>query len=39
MNKQEIIKALENDMLIPYLQTWELVRIVDFVIENYKEYE
>ena len=35
MNKEEIIEALENDMLLPYMQGWELERIVDFVIENY----
>jgi len=39
MTKQEIIDSLENDMLLPYMQTWELERIVDFVIENYKEDE
>ena len=35
MTKDEIIEALENDMLLPYMQDWELERIVDFVIENY----
>ena len=39
MSKEEIIKALENDKLLPYMQSWELERIVDFVIKNYKEYE
>ena len=39
MNKEEIIEALENDMLLPYMQDWELERIVNFVIENYKENE
>lgn len=39
MNKEEIIETLENDMLLPYMQTWELERIVNFVIENYKENE
>ena len=39
MTKEEIIEALENDMLLHYMQTWELERIVDFVIENYKEDE
>lgn len=39
MTKEEIVDALENDMLLPYMQTWELERIVDFVIENYKEDE
>ena len=38
MTKEEIIEALENDMLLPYIQTWELERIVDFVIENYEKY-
>ena len=37
MSKEEIIEALENDKLLPYIQRWELERIVDFVIENYKE--
>ena len=37
--KEEIIDALENDMLLPYMQEWELERIVDFVIKNYKENE
>ena len=37
MTKEEIIEALENDILIPYMQTWELERIVNFVIENYNE--
>ena len=35
MTKKEIIEALENDMLLPYMQEWELERIIDFVIENY----
>jgi hypothetical protein len=39
MTKEEIIEALEKDILIPYMQEWELERIVDFVIENYKENE
>lgn len=39
MTKEEIIEALENDILLPYMQEWELERIVDFVIENYKENE
>ena len=38
MTKEEIIEALENDMLLPYMQDWELERIVDFVIENYEKY-
>lgn len=35
MTKEEIIEALENDMLLPHMQDWEFERIVDFVIENY----
>jgi len=37
MTKEEIIEALENDMFLSYIQSWELERIVDFVIKNYKE--
>ena len=39
MTKEEILETLENDKLLPYIQSWELERIVDFVIKNYKEYE
>ena len=39
MTKEKIIEALENDILLPYMQDWELERIVDFVIKNYKENE
>ena len=35
MTKEEIIEELKNDMLLPYMQEWELKRIVDFVIENH----
>ena len=37
MTKEEIIEALKNDMFIPYMQEWELERIVDFVIKKYNE--
>lgn len=39
MTKEEIVDALQDDKLLPYMQDWELERIVDFVIENYKENE
>jgi len=35
MTKEEILEELENDKLLPYMQSWELEHIVDFVIENY----
>jgi hypothetical protein len=35
MSKEEIIESLENDILLDYMQSWQLEYIVDFVISNY----
>lgn len=36
MTKEEIINAIANDKLMPFIQPEQLAGIVDFVIENYK---
>lgn len=35
MTKEEIIQALIDDKMIPYIQHDQLANIVNFVIDNY----
>jgi hypothetical protein len=37
MSRKEILEVLENDMLVPYMNRWELEYIINFVILNYDE--
>ena len=36
MTREEIIEAIANDKMMPYIQPGQLAEIVDFVIKNYK---
>lgn len=36
MTREEIINALQNDKMMPFIQPDQLAKIVDFVSENYK---
>ena len=35
MNKEEIVEAISDDKMMPFIQTDHLANIVDFVIKNY----
>lgn len=36
MTKEEIIQAITDDKMMPFIQPEQLAEIVDFVIKNYK---
>ena len=36
MTREEIIKAISDDKMMPFIQPEQLAEIVDFVIKNYK---
>ena len=36
MTKEEIIQAITDDKMMPFIQSEQLAGIVDFVIKNYK---
>ena len=36
MTKEEIIQAISDDEMMPYIEPYQLADIVDFVIKNYK---
>ena len=36
MNKEEILKAISDDKMMPFIQPDQLAEIVHFVIKNYK---
>ena len=36
MTREEIIEAISDDKMMPFIQTDQLANIVDFVIKNYK---
>ena len=36
MNKEEILNAISDDKMMPFIQPDQLAEIVDFVIKNYK---
>jgi hypothetical protein len=36
MTREEIINALQDDKMMPFIQPDQLAKIVDFVIENYE---
>lgn len=38
MTREEIINALQNDKMMPFIQPDQLANIVDFVSENYKPF-
>ena len=35
MTKEEIVQTISDDKMMPFIQTGQLVEIVDFVIKNY----
>lgn len=37
MKREEIIQAIAEDKLMPFIQPEQLAQIVDFVIENYQQ--
>lgn len=36
MNKEEILEAIQDDKMMPFIQPEQLAGIVDFVIKNYR---
>ena len=36
MTREEIIEAIQNDDMMPFLQDWEARDVVDFVLKNYR---
>ncbi len=36
MNKEEIVEAIQDDKMMPFIQPEQLAGIVDFVIKNYR---
>lgn len=36
MNKEEILEAIQDDKMMPFIQPEQLVQIVAFVIKNYR---
>ena len=36
MIREEIIEAIQNDDMMPFLQDWEARDVVDFVLKNYR---
>lgn len=36
MTREEILKAITDDKMMPFIQPEQLANIVDFVIENFK---
>lgn len=38
MTREEIIEAIQNDNMMPFLQDWEARDVVDFVLKNSRPY-
>ena len=36
MTKEEILEAIQDDKMMPYIQPDQLAQIVEFVIKNYR---
>ena len=36
MTREEILEAITDDKMMPFIQPWQLAQIVAFVIENYR---
>ena len=38
LDREEIVEAISDDKMMPYIEPYQLSEIVDFVIKNYKPY-